>query len=705
MLNKLLNKIKEYKKELAIIVVLLLISGIAHGYNMFHFPYYENDEGAYMSQAWSLLTQGRLAPYTYWYDHAPAGWMFIALWVKLTGGFFTFGTSVDSGRVLMLLLHLETAYLLFYVAKKLSKGYLAGIIAVLIFSLSPLGIYFQRRVLLDNIMVFWVFLSLALLLKDKLKLSHIIISAICFSIAVLTKENAIFFIPAFLYIVYRKSHEHHRSFAIVNWLSVSGIIISFYFLYALLKGEFFPVGFLGNNLQHVSLLTTLQEQFGRGGSHPFWDSKSDFYVNLMEWVERDLLTIILGAIATIVSIVLSIKEKSLRIPVFLAVLFWLFLMRGKLVIDFYVVPLIPLLALNIGMLLNFLARLLSFNKKFIYHSLGIMVAIVISTYLLVHTIGQYTRDETTPQLEALAWVFRNVPNSAVIAIDEFAEVEFREMEYPNAAWFWKMWYDPEIQKRFSNDWKNINYLYLSHEMLRQIGFRIEGEDFLRNVYLNSERVAMFGPNDKGTFVDFNNYKTTNGDWVAIYKLPSKDSLILSSSWRFYKSNFIKSYGQVVDPHDNDKTTSEGQSYTLLRAVYQDELFSWLWLKDGKEYKIGDAASASDADEDIALSLLFAYKQWGDETYFQEAKEIMDDIWRKEVVVINGRYYLVSGTGAGREDGYLINPSYLSPTTYRVFAEVDTSRPWEKLANDSYYLLNRLGSQRSVYLPPNWILID
>ena len=111
MLNKLLSEIKNNKKELAIIAVLLLISGISHGYNMFHFPYYENDEGVYMSQAWSLLTQGRLSPYTYWYDHAPFGCMLIALWTKLTGGFFTFGLSVNSGRVLMLVFHLVIAYL------------------------------------------------------------------------------------------------------------------------------------------------------------------------------------------------------------------------------------------------------------------------------------------------------------------------------------------------------------------------------------------------------------------------------------------------------------------------------------------------------------------------------------------------------------------------------------------------------------------
>ena len=194
----MLNKIKEHKKDLLVLAILLLISGVAHGYNMFHFPYYENDEGTYISQAWSLLTQGKLAPYTYFYDHAPVGWFLIALWAKLTGGFFTFGFSINSGRVLMLVLHLLSTALLFGVAKKLFKSNLTATLASLIFTLSPLGIYFQRRVLLDNIMVFWLLLALLLILGNRRKLRHFIGSAIAFGIAILTKETAIFFYPALL---------------------------------------------------------------------------------------------------------------------------------------------------------------------------------------------------------------------------------------------------------------------------------------------------------------------------------------------------------------------------------------------------------------------------------------------------------------------------------------------------------------------------
>ncbi len=70
-----------------------------------------------------------------------------------------------------------------------------------------------------------------------------------------------------------------------------------------------------------------------------------------------------------------------------------------------------------------------------------------------------------------------------------------------------------------------------------------------------------------------------------------------------------------------------------------------------------------------------------------------------MVLITDRYYLIAGADAGREDGYLINPSYLAPAAYRAFAKIDPQHPWGKLATDSYWLLNKFE------LPPNWLLLD
>ena len=146
---------------------------MAHGLNMFNFPAFafKDDEGIYAAQAWAVLRQGRLAPYTYFYDHAPAGWILLAGWMGLTGGPHTFGSAIDSGRVLMLLLHLAMVPLLYRVARKLGCRPPAPCWRSSCSPLSPLAIFYQRLLLLDNIMLFWVLLSLDLLLDGWGRLS------------------------------------------------------------------------------------------------------------------------------------------------------------------------------------------------------------------------------------------------------------------------------------------------------------------------------------------------------------------------------------------------------------------------------------------------------------------------------------------------------------------------------------------------------
>ena len=87
-------------------MLLALLAGLlAHSVNMFGYPLFLGDEGIVMQNAWAVLRQGFLTPYTYWYDNPPAGWILVAAWTALTGGFHTFGSAVDGGRVLMLVLH------------------------------------------------------------------------------------------------------------------------------------------------------------------------------------------------------------------------------------------------------------------------------------------------------------------------------------------------------------------------------------------------------------------------------------------------------------------------------------------------------------------------------------------------------------------------------------------------------------------------
>lgn len=715
----------ERKEKLALLAV-LTTAALAHAYNMFHFPYYENDEGAYMAQAWSLIKEGKLAPYTYWYDHAPAGWILIALWTIVTGGFFTFGFSVNSGRVLMLILHILSAAFLYIATKQLTNSKYAGLLSVLIFSLTPLGIYFQRRVLLDNIMTFWLLLSLVLIMRNNYKLRYSIISAVTFGISILTKENAIFFIPVFLYIIFLAAHRKHKMFAMAMWLSIVLIVTSVYFLYAFLKNELFPTGtWLGGTEEHVSLLGTFAHQLSREGGGILDLEKSTFWSNVRNWMRDDPVIIVAGALTTLANLLIGIRNKVSRLAGLLAASMWAFLMRGGLVIEFYVVPLIPLLALNIAVAVWYLQkrleRIAAGNiAAYLRPSLMVVTALIFTLTALHHAskirgdLNLYAADQTTPQIEAVEWMLARDDPQAFYVIDNYGYVDLHERgegkNFEHAEWYWKVDLDPELASELLNGSpENIHMIALTPQMENDI--TTVGLDITLAAWHNSDPVAIFW----------------NDDWGVEFWATRGFERILSSAWKSYKQHFIIS-GRVIDPYRQGESTSEGQSYALLRAVWMDDketfdqvlkwttdnlqqpqgLFSWKWNDIGGRITV-DQGTAADADQDIALALLFAHKKWGDQTYLSEAQRIIAAIWDQEVVQAGNKYYLSAGNWANQSNEIIINPSYLSPASYRIFAQADPSRPWNQLVDTSYEVLQmcttaNLDKDDGV-LPPEWCAIN
>src|SRR5438132_5090263 len=106
----------------------------------------------------------------------------------------------------MLVVHVASAFLLYSVTARLSGSKPASLLAAFLFNLSPLAIFYQRQVLLDNLMVMWVLLALYLITggvhwrSGDLRIVSAILSGLAFGVAVLTKENAIFFAPVVGYI-------------------------------------------------------------------------------------------------------------------------------------------------------------------------------------------------------------------------------------------------------------------------------------------------------------------------------------------------------------------------------------------------------------------------------------------------------------------------------------------------------------------------
>ena len=121
--------------EAMVVIIGLAVAVAAHAFNMFNYPLYGQDEGTLMSNAWAIL-HGMLQPYPYIYEQPPLGWIQIAAWIKLSGGFFTFGNAINSGRILMLLFAVASSLLVYLIANRLSGSRSTGLLAMIIFSLS-----------------------------------------------------------------------------------------------------------------------------------------------------------------------------------------------------------------------------------------------------------------------------------------------------------------------------------------------------------------------------------------------------------------------------------------------------------------------------------------------------------------------------------------------------------------------------------------
>jgi endo-1,4-beta-D-glucanase Y len=217
---------------------------------------------------------------------------------------------------------------------------------------------------------------------------------------------------------------------------------------------------------------------------------------------------------------------------------------------------------------------------------------------------------------------------------------------------------------------------------------------------------------------------------------TSEKTLLADLWRDYKETYLeRDTGRTMDLQDG-ATTSGGQGYTLLRAVWMDdqETFarSWQWTKDnlqrddsllagrfgqradgsyGIQDGLGGGISATDADVDVAFALLMAYSRWQQDDYLYDALPVIRALWERSVVLVDGEPVLAADD-LQRSDGdqVLVDPSYLAPYAYRVFAAVDPEHDWAGVVDSSYAMLERLGAEplgagATVGLPPERVHVD
>lgn len=478
--------------ERRVLATVLAIALISHAINLFRYPLYLGDEGIYMQQAWSVLREFRLSPYTYFYDHAPGGWLMLALWsAMLPGDFFAFGMSVNSGRVLMLVLHLASVWLLFRILRQLTGGITAPLVAGLVFSLSPLALYYQRMVLLDNQMVFWLLLSIYLLVCHGNRLLPVLGSALAFGMAMLTKENALFFGPVLLYIVVSQFRRHYSSrFATTGWIVIVGLAVAQYPVFALLKGELLP------GADHVSLVGTILWQLGRKGGS-ILDPNSEFWFFFWTaWWFKDQIIIVLGVAATALCLWLGYNDRHrYRAQWYgglLALAFALYLTRGSVVLEFYVVPILPFLAWCTGVAAEWLVERV---PKGLAAPLFVAGITATSGGFIMGSHDHYLLPLTHLQQAQMAWVQANIPPNAKMITDDELWIDFHDQQegkpaYANAHSYSKVAGDPAVRDQiFRNDWRQVDYLIMSNKMIEEL--QRQGAQLPLEAYQRSQQLARF----------------------------------------------------------------------------------------------------------------------------------------------------------------------------------------------------------------------
>jgi 4-amino-4-deoxy-L-arabinose transferase-like glycosyltransferase len=470
----------------ALLIMSLVTGAATHAYNVFHYPLAITDEGIYLQQAWAVLREGRLSPYTYFYDHAPAGWLVIAAWIAvLPLQFETFGNAINTGRALMVLVHIASIYFLFQITRRLSGSLVAATLAAFFFNFSPLAVFYQRQVLLDNIMVLWLLISLDLAMTNR-RIITAILSGLALGLAILTKENAVFFAPVVAYALLAQIRDtRYRRFARSFWLFAAGATVSLYFLYATLNNELVPTG-LDFDLSsppadHVSLLYTIWWQFHRSQGSILDPNSLIWQFSLKSWLPKDTFILEAGAIAMLVNLLVGLTNRQRRrgylVAGLLAATYAFYLVRGSQMLEFYVVPFLAVLAINAGMLGGLVVqRLPALAQGTLAAALCAVLLLPFGGgyFLVIDEFGKvvphdlYKLPLTDNQAEQVAFIRDHIPPDARIVMDDDIWVDLHDVRpfYKWAHSHWKVSADPDVRdKLFRKDWHNIDYVVMSNKML------------------------------------------------------------------------------------------------------------------------------------------------------------------------------------------------------------------------------------------------
>ncbi|MGN6332963.1 MAG: phospholipid carrier-dependent glycosyltransferase [Motilibacteraceae bacterium] len=484
---------------------------VVHARGMYVSPIRFDDEGTYVSQAQSLLQQGRLSPYTYWYDHPPFGWMILAGWLAVPWIPEHAPNLIGQGRQLMLLLDVVSVLLTFALTRRVGGSRIAAAAAGLLMGLSPLALQFHRMVLLDNIAVPLVLGAFLLVLSPRRRLSAALAAGLAMSAAALSKETSILLLPFVVWALWRhaKGPTRRMCMAVFSIGVVTPMVL--YPLFALVKGEVLP------GAAHVSLVGGIVFQlFGRTSSGSIFDPTSDASSVLHSWLTADPYLVPIGAAAALVVVLAPMRRLRAVRPVAAALVFSvLMLLRPGYLPVPYVVALIPLAAISLAMLVDAVVRsaaarvpdLVTPDRSPARRAVAAAGAVATAAVVVLAGAGAaaaaphwYYRDRAAqnvdfdrPYQQSTAYIEKHIPKSARLVVDNVTWTDLHDDGWPmkNLIWFSKLDTDPDVDRTVSS-WRQIDYVVASQIMTTS---RDAGPT-LRAALKNSHVVAGWGRGDQ-----------------------------------------------------------------------------------------------------------------------------------------------------------------------------------------------------------------
>lgn len=489
-----------HAKSIIVLVPLLVLIGSVHAIGMSTFPGYVDDPGTYLSQAWALQYQGALSPYSFFYDHAPGGWIQIAAWSALTNGFNRYDSSIAFGNEVMLIAKVVSAGLLYLLGRRLGFGRTAAAVAALLFGLCPLELVYGRWTFLDNLVTPWLLLAFLLAYSPRRSIAAGIGAALAFGMAALTKETTLLLLPAFGWAVLQNLDRRNRAQVLVTAGFAGVLLMAMYPLFALFKGELF------DRPDRNSLLGTARWQLAdRATSGSVLNFGSATNQQVQNWFQYDHWLLVLGLAA----IPVALLVRRLRPATLALVIGWLVLVRGGYVPFMHVINLMPWSALLIAGVGSAIAGrrdlvptgwLRPRAAQGFWHGFRVATAALLLAGLASVTTVSWapelrrmmTVTEEQPLRTATKWVADNVPRDRTVVVHDSIWIDLVH-HYgfdPQPVIVYKLDTDPAVQESV----KRIDYLVVPDWYYRTADAE-EKYPTLMEARKHAVPVASFGTGD------------------------------------------------------------------------------------------------------------------------------------------------------------------------------------------------------------------